>query len=292
MTVEPALAVLGRMDPAWQESYDKALPAAITFVAKLPLVRVVVPHRSPRKELETDDALRDGKLLPRHKSPRTASDERRLRAANGIYFHAGRTHPAYGKVAFVFSALAEEAQAEVTPFGLGGLLCDGAGEVHEQQSCVGPVAHLSDAEQAEFVASSTWRSQWRDQAPQFLAAYFGSKLDAYFASGDDGRPTWPDPAGVFDPTSGCRDWRAWTFEVRIAAEIDLYRVLDSGRIMMWAMEEQLYNELILRIAAGGQPPWWFLKLMEKQVRRISRPNAAFEEVLKAVDEEVRQTCRV
>jgi hypothetical protein len=292
MTMQPALAALGVMDPAWKDAYEGALPAATAFVARLPLVRVVVPHRGPRKGLETDDALRDGKLLPRHKSDRSADGERRLGAANGIYFHAGRTHPVYGKVAFVFSTLAEEDRAEVTPFGLGGLLCDGTGVDHEQRRCVTPVAHLPDLEQAAFVAASTWRSQWRDQAPQFLAAYFGSELDAYFAAEDEGRPTRLDPAGVFDSTTGSRDWRAWTFEVRIAAEIDLHRVLDSGRVMMWAMEDQLYNDLVLRTAGAGEPPWWFSKLIQKQVRRIGWPNALFEEVLMAVDAAVRQACRV
>src|SRR4051812_39531628 len=68
MTVEPALAALGRMDAAWKDAYEAALPKAAAFVAKLPLVRVVVPHRDPRKGLETDDVLRDGKLSPSHKS--------------------------------------------------------------------------------------------------------------------------------------------------------------------------------------------------------------------------------
>jgi hypothetical protein len=291
MTVEPALAALKGMDAAWKDAYDQALPAAITFVAKLPLVRVVVPGAPVRKNQETDDVLRDGKILPSHKSTFAADGERRLGAADGVYFHAGRTHPAYGKVALVFRPLAEENRAEVTPFGLGALLCPGNGDIHDQRRCVVPVAHLSEPEQAAFVAASTWRSDWRDQAPHFVAAYFGSELDAYFATEAVGRPTRLDPAGVFDPTTGSLDWRAWTFEVRIAAEVDLHRVLDSGRVMMWAMEEQLYNELVLRTANAGEPPWWFSKL-QKQGRRISRPNASFEDVLMAVDAEVKQACGI
>lgn len=291
MTVEPALAALGGMNAAERDAYDQALPAAIEFVAKLPLVRVVVPHYGLRNALETDDVLRDGKLLPSHKSARSADGEQQLGAADGIYFHAGRTHSVYGKVALVFSELEEENRAEVTHFGLGGLLCPGTGADHDERRCVSPVAHLPPPEQAEFVAASTWRSDWRQEAPQFAAAYFGSALDAYFAAEAEGRPERCDPAGVFDPTTGCLDWRAWTFEVRIAAEVDLHRALDSGRVMMWAMEEQLYNELILRAANAGEPPWWFSKL-QKQGRRISPPNASFEDVLVAVDAEVKQSCGI
>lgn len=142
---------------------------------------MVVPGTDPRKTQETDDVLRDGKILLSHKSSCAAAGERRLGAADGVYFHAGRTHPAYGKVALVFRPLAEEDRAEVTPFGLGALLCRGNGDIHDQRRCVVPVAHLPDPEQAAFVAASTWRSDWRDHAPHFVAAYFGSELDAYFA---------------------------------------------------------------------------------------------------------------
>jgi hypothetical protein len=292
MTVEPALAALGGMDAAWRDAYDKTLPAAVRFVAKLPLVRVVVP-RGPRKGMETDDTLRDGKLLPRHKSPVARKGEQRLGAADGVYFHAGRTHPVYGKVALVLYPLDEEDKAEVTPFGLGGLLCDKPeGLAHPRPpECVLPVSHIEESEQAAFVQSSTWRSPWRDPAGHFLAAYFGSNLDAYFAAGDAGRPARLDPAGVYHPMTGSHDWRAWTFEVRIPAEIDLHRVLESGRVMMWAMEEHLYNEIAQR-AADAEPPWWFSTLIEKQVRRIGSPGASFVEVLQEVDAEVRRACLV
>jgi hypothetical protein len=290
-TVDAALAVLGNMDREWNDAYEAALSDAVAFVAKLPLVRVVVPE-GPRKGMETDDTLRDGKLLPRHKSNNARDQERRLAAADGVYFHAGRTHPAYGKVALVLHPLEEEEHAEVTPFGLGGLLCKPEDrEDHEQKrSCILPVSHREEAEQVAFVAASTWRSRWReqDQAPQFIAAYFGSDLGAYFAADDTGRPGRLDPAGVFDSTAGSRDWRAWTFEVRIAAEIDLHRVLDSGRVMMWAMERQFYEDLFQRVARAGEPPWWFSKLMRSRIPRIiGRP---IERVLKAVDVEVKKAC--
>ena len=281
------------MNTAESDAYDQALPRAVEFTVRLPLVRVVVPLGGPRKAVETDDALRDGKLLPSHKSVSSADGERRLGAADGVYFHAGRTHPVYGKVAFVFSPLDEEDKAEVTPFGLGGLLCKATGPDHDQRRCVAPVAHLPEADQADFVAASTWRSDWREQASKFLAAYFGSDLQAYFAEEAVGRPTQLDPAGVFHPTTGSLDWRAWTFEVRIAAEIDLHSVLGNGRVMMWAMEDQLYNELTLRSAGAGEPLWWFSKLMQqRQARRISVPNASFEDVLQAVDAEVKRICLV
>jgi hypothetical protein len=292
MTLEPALAALDGMDPAWKDAYDDALPAAAAFVAKLPLVRVVVPHVEPRKGTETDDTLRYGRILPRHKSLASAESERKLGAADGIYFHGGRTHPAYGKVALVLYPLDQEAQAEVTPFGLGGLLCKGSGEHHDARHCVAPVAHLSEPEQAAYVAASTWRSGWRapDQAARFIAAYFGADLGAYFSAEDAGRPTRLDPAGVFHPTTGCRDWRAWTFEVRIAAEIDLFRVLDSGRVMMWAMDDELFAELIQRQPAPLEPSWWLAKLMQTEVRRIAWPEASFEDLLMTVDREVKKAC--
>jgi hypothetical protein len=288
MTVAPALVALGSMDPAWKDAYENALPAAAALLAKLPLVRVVVPVG--RKKMETEDVLRDGKLLPTHKSPSAADKERRLAGTDSVYFHAGRTHPAYGKVALVFHPLDEEARAEVTPFGLGGLLCDKPeGNGHPQPpECVLPVSHLEESEQAAFVKDSTWTSSWRERAGHFLAAYFASDLDAYFALADSGRPRRLDPAGVFHSKTGSRDWRAWTFEVRIAGEIDLHRVLDAGRVMMWAMDEELYDELTRPSAEG--PPTWFSKLQER-VPRMGSPGALFNEVLREVDEEVKRACR-
>lgn len=181
----------------------------------------------------------------------------------------------------------------MTHFGLGALLCDANTKMHDQRRCIVPVAHLPHIEQKAFVAASTWHSDWRDKAPHFIAAYFGAELDAYFADEAVGRPVRLDPAGVFDPTTGSLDWRAWTFEVRIAAEVDLRQVLTDGRVMMWAMEEQLYNELVLRTANAGEPPWWFSALMvQTQARRINVANGTFEEVLQAVDAEVKQLCLV
>jgi hypothetical protein len=291
--VAPALAALTGMEDGWKDAYVKALPSAATFAQRLPLVRVVVPHRGPRNRVETDDVLRDGRILPGHKSDHARDLDRRLGAADGVYFHAGRTHPVYGKVALVLRPLDEEDRAEVTPFGLGGLLCtkpEGA-EHPQPPECVRPVSHLAEPEQAAFVQSSTWRGAgWRDPAAQFLAAYFGTDLGGYFALDDTGRPALVDPAEIFHPHTGSRDWRAWTFEVRIAAEILLAPILNSGRVMIWAMEDELYNELIQRRATPGEPPWWLSELMASRVPRIHLPDASFEEVLRAVDEEVKKAC--
>jgi hypothetical protein len=283
-----ALAALDQMNEATKSACDEALPAANDFVQKLPLVRVVVPPFSPRMETETCDVLREGKLLTSHRGKSTERIDAALGVATAVYFHAGRTHPDYGKVALVFRPLEQEERAEVTPFGLGALICDQKEEKHALRSCLGPIAHQEEAVQARFVAASTWRSGWRqDQAPRFLAYYFGAALDAYFAAEADGRPERPDPAGIFHPDDGCRDWRGWTFEVRIAETIALHAILDSGRILMWAMDKQLYND-VAEQASRDEAPWWFTKL--RRSRRIGAPGDTFQEMLRAVDAEVKQSC--
>ena len=59
------------------------------------------------------------------------------------------------------------------PSGSVAYFAPGTGDVYLQRRCVTPVAHLPDADQAAFVAASTWKGDWRDHAPHFIAAYFG-----------------------------------------------------------------------------------------------------------------------
>jgi hypothetical protein len=60
--------------------------------------------------------------------------------------------------------------------------------------------------------------------------------------------------------------------------------------MMWAMEDELFAELIQRQPAPLGSSGWLAKLMQTPVRRIAWPEASFEDLLMTVDQEVKKAC--
>jgi hypothetical protein len=286
------------MDPTWQAEYRARLPAAQAFARKLPLVRVAVPdasgtpghaERELREATQIEDIFRLGRLKPGHESANAHAIAGKLGVGPSLYVHGGRTHPDYGGLALVFSGLPGDESADVTPFGLGGLLCPASGPLHDQGKCTSPVAHDDEAEQRAFVAASRWISGWREPAGRFLAMYFGTALDRYFLPGADGKPERADPAGIHaDPHT--RDWRSWTFEVRLTGEIDLFDVLARGGLQAWAIDKELERRLDRETATtGASYPWW------NELRRTSRlrvqANASgAAELFAQVDGEVRDRC--
>lgn len=276
------------MDAAWEAQYRATLPSAERFARNVPLVRVVIPGNK-REETEIDDVLKRGRLCTTHQSPTSAQLEDDLQVKRSLYFHAGRTHPDYGKMALIFHPMVEEAKGEATPFGIGGLLCPTTGHYHDSGQCTSPVAHDPKDDQIDFVAVSRWSADWREQAGRFLAAFFGPSLGGYFLPADQGKPQRADGAGIYtDPHS--RDWRSWTIEVRLLEDVELATVLRRGGIQTWAMDPQLEDRLRQRAQATGATfPWWE-ELMRSKARRLDVPGATIAELFKQIDEEVRDQC--
>lgn len=295
MSRPAALTILPIQDPTWRAEYQGAIAGARSFADRLPLVRVVVPEpsneeRAQREQTQIEDVLRKGLLRPAHESKNTHAMAKRLEVDPSLYFHAGRTHPQYGKLALVFRRLPQDDAVDATPFGLGGLLCNKAWPGHVQGECTSPVAHDAEAAQIEFVSDSRWTSAWRDQAAHFLAAYFGDGLERYFLPGAAGKPNRPDPAGIYTD-AWSRDWRSWTIEVRITQEVDLFQVLASGDLEAWAIDGQLETWLEQNVrATGAVYPWWEALLKVAKDRRIEAPGLGVEAAFAEIDREVKDRC--
>lgn len=240
----PALDVLQSLLEEERQAYERALPRALEMAASLPLVRVIIPRDDQRGIEEIEDVLTSGRLSREHKGLRTRRTEAQLGTGSFLYFHAGRTHPDYGRGMVVIRDSPTSAELEATPFGLGGLCCGGTDEdpLHKARGCVSPVAHHDSGEQARFVAESTWHEDWRDKAAQYLALYFGDTPEAYFSPRAADKPTREDPEGIFtDPRT--RDWRAWTIEVRLTEDVDLFDVIRARELLFWGMTDWVYNTL-------------------------------------------------
>ncbi len=277
------------MDPAWKAEYQACLPAATEFARRVPLVRVVIPGRKDREETEIDDVLKQGRLRTTHQSQASAQLEDELNVRRSLYFHAGRTHPDYGKMVLVFRPMDEEAKGEATPFGIGGLLCTRTGPYHAAGQCTSPVAHDPKQDQVAFVADSCWATDWREKAAHFLAAFFSPSLDCYFLPADQGKPRRADGAGIYSDAHS-RDWRSWTIEVRLLEDVELTLVLRRDGVQAWAMDEQLEDRLRQRAQATGVMfPWWE-ELMRSQARRVAAAGATIAELFKQIDEEVKDQC--
>jgi len=294
----PALDILLTMDPAQRAEYDGSLAEAQSFARRLPLVRVVVPdastdpgnrERLQREARQIEDIFHHGRLKPEHESANAHAVAGRLGVGHSLYFHAGRTHPDYGKLALVFRELPGDDSADATPFGLGGLLCTSNGRWHDTGSCTSPVAHDPEPDQVDFVRESRWTSAWREQAGSFLAAYFGVELHRYFLPEAEGKPKREDPAGIHaDPHA--RDWRSWTIEVRFTREIDLFEVLNRGALQAWAIDTRLATQLQrLEQVRGQSYPWWN-ELRRSVSRQIVAPGLGTAELFAQVDGEVRDQC--
>jgi hypothetical protein len=237
----PALDNLPLAPEDHAEQYWAHLERCSQIAERIPLVRVIVPTND-RGPLEVHDIFSDGVLRRSHKSDHSRLLEQELGAGDGLYFHAGRTHPQYGRAVFVIAD--SPVHAEVTPFGLGGLCCpnNNSSPLHADGSCISPVAHLERSIQRGFVLGSTWRDDWRARVGQYLAWYFGSTPSRYFLDGSASRPSRPDPEGIFiEPRN--RDWRIWTAEVRILDDLLIRAIIDQGALLFWGVHSSVEQEL-------------------------------------------------
>ena len=227
-------------------AYKVARERAASVASSIPLVRVVVPQSRRSEELR--DVFQSGRLSADHRSEFSAECENRLGVGSAVYFHAGRTHPDYGSAVFGLGDIA--VAAEATPFGLGALFCRGNDKRHDNGSCLSPIAHASDPDQAKFVKASIWAGEWRASMASYLAIYFDGRLEDYFAPGVSGRPTVSDPDGIFLATQN-RDWRSWTVEVRALGDIDLFAALERDEVLFWGLEDSLEAEIYDEVWAAG-----------------------------------------
>lgn len=274
------LGALARLAVAKPEWFDSALPGARRVAEQIPLVRVAVS--ASREAAELRDVLRTGLLRASHKSARSREIEVRLGAQDFLYFHAGRTHPAYGKVVFALGDAPDGRYSEASPSGLGGLFCaDGRSpddaSSHFDGSCLAPVSHRSDEDQRSFYEQSVWAPMWRSRLGDYLAAYYGRRgLHRYFASEEGSRPDQDDPAGVFHNPS-VKDWRAWTVEVRVAGDVDLNAMIDAGKLLWWGVSLQLRRDIEKRMAAGEEFPLYErlrMSVSDRELDATMRPTTS------------------
>lgn len=285
----PALSLLNDLPPAELGDFQEALPNAKRAAKRLPLVRVAVSFSPARRDKETMDVLCDGWLKRAHKSPDSSAIEHEFSVANSLYFHGGRSHPDYGYVIVVISNTNEPMDA--TPFGLGGLQCDGAGTTkHDEGQCLRPVSHYTDiAKKKTFVHDSLWNADWRARTGEYLALYFGHDLSAYFARMGRGKPNRPDPEGIYSSPDN-KDWRGWSVEVRVHTDMNLFDVLHSGHLICWAIDHP-YEEDLRREALKKKiplPRLYPLSVELPAARRISSPVVSAAGLFELVDEHVRR----
>lgn len=246
----PALDLLGTIAGPQQTAFQAALPGGAKLAGRMPLVRVVFSKNKSRRTVEIEDFLVRGVIRRSHKSDHSRDIEKRLAVQDSLYFHLGRAHPDYGDAAIVVQEAT--VASEASPFGLGGLLCPGSGKNHDAGCCVSPLAHAPEGDQKMFVASSTWYSDWRAKAGEFLALFFNANADAYFAPGEGGRPSIADPEAIFsDPAN--KDWRSWTIEVRLLDDLRLDEVLTGNYLLHWAVVDTVENDLYDQAQAAGVP---------------------------------------
>ncbi len=294
MTRLPALSVLPFTDDVSKTEYEQAHTAAQKFAGTVPLVRVVIPDPTPvrpqREHEQIEDILRRGQLRPSHESDNSHAVAADLGVGRRLYLHAGRTHPDYGKMVFVFRRSPQTVAVDATPFGLGGLCCSQTGRWHMIGSCTAPVAHDPKEEQKAFVQASLWGADWRDQAAQFVAAYFGANLSDYFAPDDNGKPRRADPAEIYTDV-GSRDWRSWTVEVRLDGEINLFEEVANGNLLCWSIDEHLEARLEEEISrTGAQFPFWERLVRDAAKLRIANPGYGVQDLFRLIDMEIMKLC--
>lgn len=287
-----ALAHRHALSTKEQESLDAELPRCTQIAARLPLVRVIVPSETNDRQVqEIHDVFAEGLLLRSHKSTRSRNLERQLGAGDALYFHAGRSHPDYGLAILVLSEVS--APVEVTPFGLGGLCCPNidSDHLHSAGGCVSPVAHMSEAEQRQFVRESTWRADWRAYIAAYIAHYYGSEPYRYFADGEGSRPAPIDPDGIFaDPHN--RDWRIWTAEVRVQADLSLQDCIADNTLLYWGahptVEQKLKRDAVARkTRLSILYPVWLRLPRDKRLPVERTPGTSrFAEVQAAISSDV------
>lgn len=239
----PALDLLPKLTATLRDQYEAARQNAEKLALRLPLVRVVLSRDPVRRVDEIADVFERGHLRTEHRGKGTRSIEAALGVGPFLYFHGGRTHPTYGDAVFV---IADADGVEATPFGLGGLCCDGPGtSLHDQRSCVSPIAHEEVGTQSDFVRASTWTTDWRANASDYLALYFATDLRTYFSESSSSKPSISDPELVYDD-SGNEDWRAWTIEIRARVDVNLFDHARAKRILWWGIPDWLEDTIFHR----------------------------------------------
>jgi hypothetical protein len=136
-------------------------------------------------------------------------DTRRAEDAIGfprsVHFYAGRAHPAFGSVAVVFGPGCQQGHSgSATPFDTGGFVWQ---PVPPMKVRLVPNDELP--QRISYCRKSELSlDEWRQAFARFLAAYFDKSEDYW-----TGRPSRPDPEGLYELND---DWRCWAFEIRFA----------------------------------------------------------------------------
>jgi hypothetical protein len=159
-------------------------------------------------------------------SDETRRSEDLLGFPRSVYFYAGRAHPAFGNIALVFDADCQQGRSgSATPFDTGGFVWRPTPHIKVRLEPSDEMTHrVGYCRDSELTLD-----QWRGAFARFLAAYF-DEVEEYWT----GRPTRPDPEGLYQLND---DWRCWTFEVRFAEPQPVY-----DRVA-WCADESVMHEL-------------------------------------------------
>lgn len=201
---------------------------------------------------EVLDVLRNGPKI--HPDPSCAT--RRHEATLGIkpncvYAYLGRTLETFGETVVVLPAKA--VKGKVSPFDTGGLV-----------NKIDPVRGLSDSDKKTFLNAFTWPAT--EMASLLTKHPTGKKaqVESYLAGVDPPAAAgpsiiWPHPKATAAIWRARNDWRAWTWEVRSPAHLDL------SDLEQWTCSPALYTEIMDHVDSLGRAGAWFKDIAERYV---------------------------
>lgn len=209
--------------------------------ATVPLV-TVIPYDTLR--------LTGGRLPltpPDKKNTREAEDAFGLPPSR--YFYAGRAHPDFGDCAFIYSPAIESGRTgSVSPFDTGGVYWR-----YIHPFCEGDEADRLRRAQVCFHATRLDLIVWRSGFDAFLAAAFVAP-SGYFSSAPAPRVRWgPEDLPAWDARNHgapAREWRAWTWEVRLYQEHAV-----QGHLEGWGCLPGIQKRLDEDLTSGAVSPF-------------------------------------
>jgi hypothetical protein len=249
-------------DAAWYDSYKMNLRKAREIAYRMPLVHVsgnssrvsfLQLITSPSEEIPTSADVYG------YCSDETRAAETMLELPQCVYFYAGRSHPAFGKIALAFDEKCERHHSgSATPFDTGGLASRPEGKIKTALP-----NHKPETIRRFTKASTKSLQVWREVFVHFLAAYFSRPVEYW-----EGRPFKADPEELMSRND---DWRAWVFEVRFYGG---QKITDA---VAWCASRG--QREILRREALAHPPVGAvrspLQRLLEEIHEISPPGTPF-----------------
>ena len=207
----------------------------------VPLVTVI-----PFKDLR----LTGGRLpLTPAEKEKTREAEEAFGLPPSRYFYAGRAHPDFGDCALVYKPSIESGRTgSVSPFDTGGVYW---GYIHP--FCGPDEADRRDRARALVAQTSVDLGVWRADFDAFLAAAFEAPSGYFDAPPSQQSPWGPGDLPAWDPRNHAnptREWRAWTWEVRLYQEHAVELHLEG-----WGCLEAVQKLLDEALTSGAVSPF-------------------------------------